>query len=122
MTIDDDATTDPLEGEVPPSDPDSESHTTLTPPVCNDCSFARLQAELEEKEIFAGKEGFQTRFFAGDPLDVHWIGIRRPDSLTNRFDDLLVVFYVAPELEDGAVLPPPERDSRPPHVESIEEA
>lgn len=92
-------------------------HATLTAPfsetVCSECTVGLLKKYInpslrKQRELDPGNQQFHLKddeeieFIRDKPLSLQLIGLRRERSLSNKFDDLLVVLY------DPALLKEPE--------------
>lgn len=97
-------------------------HATLTTPftevVCSECTVGllkkyinpslRKQRELDPtNQKYHLKDDEEIEFIRDKPLTLQLIGLRREKSLSNKFDDLLVVLY------DPALLKEPEAEATP---------
>lgn len=93
--------------------PEKGAHyATLSPGVCNECAVSVLKRyvsqSLRERRQVDGphealllKEDEELGLEDAPPYTLHLLGLRRERSLSNRFDDLLVVLYEPPMLKEG---------------------
>ncbi|MCP3136402.1 hypothetical protein [Pyxidicoccus xibeiensis] len=87
-------------------------HATLRETACSDCAVGLLKQFASEslrnqKKLDPGNHRFhlqddeELELLRTNPLTLQLVGLRRERSLTNRFDDLLVVLYDPALLKEG---------------------
>ncbi|MCP3136406.1 hypothetical protein [Pyxidicoccus xibeiensis] len=87
-------------------------HATLSETACSDCAVGLLKQFASEslrnqKQLDPGNQRFhlqddeELELLRTNPLTLQLVGLRRERSLTNRFDDLLVVLYDPALLKEG---------------------
>ncbi|MEM7261449.1 MAG: hypothetical protein AAF488_05615 [Planctomycetota bacterium] len=81
-----------------------ERHGTLQTPGCNDCTICRVIDAVRESDGFPAEYQLPAAPFSDDPLHLNIVGLRKPDSISNAFDDYIVVFYRPVDVEAGKVL------------------
>ncbi|MBZ4420675.1 hypothetical protein [Myxococcus sp. RHSTA-1-4] len=87
-------------------------HATLSETQCSDCAVGLLRRFASEslrkqKKVDPGNQKFhlqddeELELLRTNPLTLQLVGLRRERSLSNRFDDLLVVLYDPALLKEG---------------------
>ncbi|MFP2926078.1 hypothetical protein ACLESO_12830 [Pyxidicoccus sp. 3LG] len=87
-------------------------HATLSETKCSDCAVGLLKQLASEslrnqKKLDPGNQRFhlqddeELELLRTNPLTLQLVGLRRERSLSNRFDDLLVVLYDPALLKEG---------------------
>ena len=87
-------------------------HATLSETQCSDCAVGLLRRFASEslrkqKKVDPGNQKFhlqddeELELLRTNPLALQFVGLRRERSLSNRFDDLLVVLYDPALLKEG---------------------
>ncbi|MBZ4419190.1 hypothetical protein [Myxococcus sp. RHSTA-1-4] len=87
-------------------------HATLSETQCSDCAVGLLRQFASEslrkqKKVDPGNQKFhlqddeELELLRTNPLTLQLVGLRRERSLSNRFDDLLVVLYDPALLKEG---------------------
>jgi hypothetical protein len=87
-------------------------HATLTETKCNDCAVGLLKQYASEslrnqKKIDPSNQKYhlldneEIEFVRTNPLTLQLVGLRRERSLSNKFDDLMVVLYNPPLIKEG---------------------
>ncbi|MCA8959117.1 MAG: hypothetical protein KDC38_01335, partial [Planctomycetes bacterium] len=86
------------------ADKSTDLGATLSPSTCNDCTICRVIDCMRDVEGFPERYEIGQAPYSDELMRVHVVGLRAPDSHSNRFDDRLVVFYRPVDLESGEVL------------------
>jgi hypothetical protein len=87
-------------------------HATLSGTKCSDCAVGLLKQHASEslrnqKKVDPGNQKYhlqdneEIELVRTNPLTLQLVGLRRERSLSNRFDDLLVVLYNPPLIKEG---------------------
>ncbi len=95
---------------VSPSDEGGTSSNTLTMLECNDCTLSRLVACLKQdtRVELPANYTFPGTFFTEKPLALNVVGLRVKDSVSNKFDDRMVIFYRPIDLDGPTKVAEPE--------------
>jgi hypothetical protein len=84
-----------LDAHVAPADVGSKAGATVTMDKCNDCTLRAVLACLAADKATGFAAGYELPGpkLSSEPLVPNIVGLRILDSVTNRFDDRMVVFY-----------------------------
>lgn len=108
---------------VSPSDEGGTSSNTLTMLECNDCTLSRLVACLKQDSRVGmpADYSFPGSFFTDKPLAVNVVGLRIKDSVSNKFDDRMVIFYRPVDLDGPTKVNEPDSytDLNVPEIEAF---
>ncbi|HZI16824.1 MAG TPA: hypothetical protein VE153_41035 [Myxococcus sp.] len=102
----------PKKAEVATAPVKQAHHGTLSPTVCLDCAVGvlkksvttsmRTQRSIDPPQApFLLSEEEEIEFPRTDVLDLQLVGLRGEHSVSNRFDDLMVVLYQPAALKEG---------------------
>lgn len=86
---------------VVPTESGGDVANTLNLVECNDCTLARVIQCLQKEGTLPAGYALPGAPFSASPLTLNMVGFRIKGTISNKFDDRLVVFYKPVDLDAG---------------------
>lgn len=109
------------ESSVAPGDPETDTGNTVALAECNDCALGRLASALRSDPRTGIGNGYTpgNAPFSSEPLALNVVGLRISKTVSNKFDDRMVVFYRPVDLASPTTVDDPDAWSGV-HVPAVE--